>query len=69
MRILVLEDNNERIHIFSKLLAQHNCHFFKDVKPAIEYISGDKYWYYNGEEINCNSNEECLRIIKLLLFR
>jgi hypothetical protein len=35
---------------------------------AIEYIGGYKEWYYEGEEINCKSQEEFERIIKLKLF-
>lgn len=38
MKILILEDNEYRIAIFKVLFANHECHFFTDVAPAIEYI-------------------------------
>lgn len=36
--------------------------------PAAEFSSGDKFWYYHGEYINCSSQEEFERIIKLKAF-
>jgi hypothetical protein len=36
--------------------------------PAIEYHYGDKKWFYEGELIDCNSQEEFERLIKLKLF-
>ena len=36
--------------------------------PACEYANGDKEWYLNGKLINCSSNEEFLRLIKLKAF-
>jgi len=33
--------------------------------PAIEYAGGNKRWYYHGELINCFSQEEFERLIKL----
>lgn len=36
--------------------------------PAIKYINGNSYWFYRGEPINCSSNEEFLRLIKLKIF-
>ena len=36
--------------------------------PAIEYHNGDKEWYYNGNLIDCRSQEEFERIIKLKAF-
>jgi hypothetical protein len=33
--------------------------------PAIEYNFGDKKWYYQGEYIDCSTQEEFERIIKL----
>ncbi len=36
--------------------------------PAIEFISGDKeYWYY-GQYIDCKTDEEFQRLIKLKAF-
>ena len=36
--------------------------------PAIVYDNGDRYWLYMGKEIECNSQEEYERIVKLRAF-
>jgi hypothetical protein len=36
--------------------------------PALEYSGGDKEWYYEDEYIDCKSQEEFERLIKLKLF-
>jgi hypothetical protein len=36
--------------------------------PAIECANGNKYWYYEGEKIECDSQEKFKRLIKLKLF-
>lgn len=36
--------------------------------PAIEYACGVKRWYYDDEFIDCKSQEEFERIIKLKAF-
>ena len=36
--------------------------------PAMEYSSGYKQWYYKGKKINCENNQEFLRMIKLMVF-
>jgi hypothetical protein len=36
--------------------------------PAYENIYGEKQWYYEGKRIDCKSQEEFERIIKLKLF-
>jgi hypothetical protein len=33
--------------------------------PAIEYTDGEKAWYINDEKIDCQNNEEFLRIVKM----
>jgi len=33
--------------------------------PAIECVDGPKYWYYYGKHIDCDSQEEFERLIKL----
>jgi len=33
--------------------------------PAVEYANGKKYWYYHGEYINCFSQKEFKRLLKL----
>jgi hypothetical protein len=42
------------------------CH--REDGPAIEDADGYKAWYYHGQQIHCQSNEEFLRIIKLKAF-
>jgi len=36
--------------------------------PTIERANGDKEWYYQGKKINCSSNEEFFRLLKLKVF-
>ena len=36
--------------------------------PAIEYSSGAKEYYYLGKYINCNSDEEYFKLLKLRAF-
>lgn len=36
--------------------------------PAIEDRNGDKRWYYHGRHIDCSSQEEFERLIKLKSF-
>ena len=36
--------------------------------PAVEYASGNKEWCLYGKDIDCNTNEEFLRIVKLKTF-
>ena len=36
--------------------------------PAIEDSNGDKFWYINGENINCETQEEFERLLKIKAF-
>ncbi len=36
--------------------------------PAIEHADGTKIWYLNGKKIECSSNEEFFRIVKMKAF-
>jgi hypothetical protein len=36
--------------------------------PAVEYANGRKLWYYHGQQINCQTNEEFVRLLKLKAF-
>ena len=36
--------------------------------PAEEYSNGKKYWWIEGKRIDCNSQEEFERYLKLKLF-
>jgi hypothetical protein len=36
--------------------------------PAIELASGSKWWWYHGKKLNCQTNEEFLRLLKLKAF-
>ena len=35
--------------------------------PALTYSNGNKFWYYNGEYVDCSTQEEFERVIKLRL--
>ena len=36
--------------------------------PAAEYSNGVKLWFIHGEEIDCKTNEEFLRLMKMKAF-
>lgn len=36
--------------------------------PAVEYPDGLKFWFYNGMRVNCNSQEEFNKLLKLKAF-
>ncbi len=41
----------------------------RETGPAIEGIDDTRaWWYLNGEKINCASNEEFLKLVKLKAF-
>jgi hypothetical protein len=43
-------------------------HYHREDGPAIEYADGTKYWFYHDQKMDCQSNEEFLRMIKLKAF-
>jgi len=45
-----------------------NDQLHREDGPAVKYSDGSKYWYYEGKRINCNSQEEFEKIIKLKIF-
>lgn len=36
--------------------------------PAVEYFDGRKEWWYNNEKINCQTQEEFERLMKMRAF-
>jgi hypothetical protein len=36
--------------------------------PAVEYNDGTKFWYYHGQYIECSSQKEFERFLKLKAF-
>ena len=55
-------------------LANGNKYWYRDGKPhredgpAIEGANGEKCWFYRGTEIECKSQEEFLRLLKMKAF-
>ena len=45
-----------------------NGKYHREDGPAIEYADGYKEYWINDQQINCNSNEEFLRIVKMKAF-
>jgi hypothetical protein len=43
-------------------------HYHRLDGPAIEYSNGEKYWYFHGKRIDCDSQEEFEETIKLTMF-
>lgn len=46
----------------------YNWKFHREDGPALIYPDGSQFWYIDGEAIDCNDNEEFLRIMKLRVF-
>lgn len=42
--------------------------FHREDGPALEYFDGTKIWYFHGKWIDCSTQEEFLKIIKLRMF-
>lgn len=45
-----------------------NDRFHREDGPAVERANGTKAWYYHGKYIDCSSQEEFLRLLKLKAF-
>ena len=51
-----------------------NKYWYKEGKchridgPAVEFVDGYKLYYYLGKQIECNSNEEYFKLLKLKAF-
>ena len=45
-----------------------NGKFHREDGPAYEYANGDRSWYLQGKWIDCSSQEEFERILKLKAF-
>jgi hypothetical protein len=46
----------------------HNGRLSRVKGPAVQYNGGSKEWYYQGKKIDCNSQEEFDKLIKLKTF-
>ena len=44
-----------------------NDYWHREDGPAIKYFDGGEEWFYEGKRINCFSQEEFERLIKLRL--
>jgi len=53
------------IDIFGNKHYRLNGELHREDGPAIEYPNGSKSWYYHGKYIDCYSQEELERLIKL----
>lgn len=42
--------------------------FHREDGPAVQLVSGEEFWYYNGIKVDCSSLEEFSKKIKLLAF-
>jgi len=42
-----------------------NGQIHREDAPAVEWIDGYKVWYYHGQLVNCSSQKEFERLIKL----
>jgi hypothetical protein len=36
--------------------------------PAIKCVDGQKWWYLHGKKVECNSQEEFARLLKMKVF-
>ncbi len=65
--ILHREDGPAFENSAAKIWIQHGASHRLD-GPASEWYNGNKYWYLNGIQIDCKTNEEFLRLVKLMSF-
>jgi hypothetical protein len=45
-----------------------NGQYHREDGPAIEHANGDKSWYLNDKKINCETQEEFERLVRLKAF-
>ena len=45
-----------------------NGQLHREDGPAVEYANGDKEWHYRGERVDCSSQKEFERLLKLIMF-
>lgn len=45
-----------------------NNKIHRDCGPAIEYSDGTKEWWYHGKKVECSTQEEFERYLKLKVF-
>jgi hypothetical protein len=45
-----------------------NNRLHREDGPAVEYASGDKFWWIDGKLIDCQTQEEFERLVKLKAF-
>ncbi len=42
--------------------------YHREDGPAVEFANGNRYWYYQGQNIDCHSQEQFERLLKLKVF-
>ena len=66
-----IDENGDEIRIITngegKFYIKNNK-FHRIDGPAIHHNDIEKYWYYEGKYVNCKTQEEFERILKLKLF-
>jgi hypothetical protein len=45
-----------------------NDQWHREDGPAVDHFSGYQAWYYHGTRVQCNSQEEFVRMLKLKAF-
>ena len=45
-----------------------NGKYHREDGPAVECSNGSKYWYLNDEKIDCKTQEEFIRLMKMKVF-
>jgi len=45
-----------------------NGQYHREDGPAYESASGDKWWYIHGKKLDCKTNEEFLKLMKMKAF-
>ena len=57
-------DNEKTIRWYDKPLGK----LHRVDGPACEWANGGKYWYYHGTKLDCSSQEEFEKLLKLKAF-
>jgi len=67
MLYLKIEDGMTTNHFGTKFY-HFNNKFHREDGPAVEYVSGDKYWFLDGEQLDCETQEEFEQYKRLKAF-
>ena len=55
-------------NVYGEVIWTLNQKFHRELGPAIECLNGKNYWYWHGQPINCQTQEEFEHYLRLKAF-